>query len=212
MSRQMLAPVLLAAVLPACGGEVTIDEFIAQYPDAYCAYHLHCCAADEQSYNSVAACRLSVSLDVASLLAFSNEATPGATFDAAAARSCLDRLQGQDCSDAGLVKGCAEEAARPRQDQGQPCRHSAECKTYFCDQPQVGAQGVCGGQAVIGGKCSGDDRACPLGSYCSISAICAAEKQAGASCNEPGHCQSGICHRSQRLCANASRTPICQGR
>lgn len=209
-----LTLLLLAAALPACGGgTVSMEDFIAQYPDAYCAYHLHCCAVDdEQSYNSPANCSLMVRQPLESLLGFRISAAHRATFNGVKGQDCLDRLAGKDCSDPSLVKGCAEEAVIPHQAQGQPCAFSAECQTYFCDQPQTGVEGVCGGPAIVGGKCSGDHRACPPGSYCSASAICTDQAQAGATCSDPHQCLSFICLRGQKLCADASRSPICQGK
>ena len=47
--RPLILAALAAAALPACGGDVTMEEFLTQYPAAYCTYHLHCCIPDEQS-------------------------------------------------------------------------------------------------------------------------------------------------------------------
>lgn len=193
----------------ACSDDSTIEsnEFADQYPVAYCSFLQSCCDAAERSYNSTSSCQEAVRKQVDALL----QAVSGnADYDGEAARSCLNDLEQKSCSNAKLLYGCMNGAVTARQAEGDDCSYSAECTTYNCIPGSGGKQGYCGAAATTSGGCSGDDRGCAAGTYCSPYKKCTDKKQVGESCAGPNECASFVCHRNMHKCVDPATTPICQ--
>lgn len=204
-----LVPILFQ---PGCGDDaVTADDFIASYPEAYCAFLWRCCDGSERSHNSRKSCAGDVRDSLTELLAFRGEATPRAEFLPDGAQGCLDKLNGGSCSDTVLKGGCLDDVTRALSAHGDPCRHSAECPSFYCIQAQKNALGSCGSTSVSGGNCSGDTRGCPLGTYCSSYRKCESQKSTGTTCSSSEQCKSGICTVTNHWCAGAGTTPLCDG-
>jgi hypothetical protein len=200
------------SLLVACSGDsqITADDFVARYPEAYCAYVFRCCDAIERSYGSTVNCQQAVGDAVNELLAFRAEATSFATFLAAPAQSCLDRLKQSSCkADAALIKGCAGEAVQSNHKPGEECTFSAECTSFFCVQPQKHTKGSCGQPGNA--QCSDDDRACPTGNYCDLQTKqCVLQLDITRPCDRAAQCLSGICASSTHTCS-ARTEPFCDG-
>ena len=214
MSRSaVLALTILSLGSPACSGgdSVDVDEFITQYAEAYCAHIFYCCNSNEKSYNSTSSCKQTVRGQVEQLLAFRNASGAFATFDGEAARACLDRLELKACSDSSTVYGCLGTVTSAQHKQSEDCTYGAECVSSYCVQDSSGKKGYCGPVSVPGGNCSGDDRGCTSGTFCSAYKKCEYKKKGGETCTRPGECTSFICHKVDKLCVNPLRTPICSG-
>jgi hypothetical protein len=200
---------LLALLWPGCSDDapLTAEQFLVEYPQAYCDYVWRCCSSDERSYNAKGVCTTAKTKQVEELLAFRAAENPGATFDHAAARSCLDVLNGNDCAAATKAKDCLLDVARPQHDDGEDCTYAVECTSYHCVQPQKNTPGTCG---AASGSCSGDDRACGAGSYCDATRQCQPKKEVGNPCGAPVECLSGICALEITSCVTAP-DPLCDG-
>lgn len=208
----LLLGLCLALSQPGCGDEtITADEFLATYPETYCAFLWRCCDGSERSYNSRKSCAGDVRDRLTELLAFRGEAQPKAEFLPEGGRGCLDKLEGGSCHDTTLRGGCLDDVTRALAAKGDTCRYSAECPSFYCVQPQKNTLGACGSRSVSGGSCSGDDRGCPLGTYCSSYRKCEPHKSKGTTCSRPEECDSGICTVTNHWCAGAGTTPLCDG-
>ncbi len=206
----ILATALLSVA--ACGEDsIDADEFITQYASAYCAHIWYCCNSNERSYNSTASCQQTVQAQVEQLLAFRNASTAYAEYDGEAAQACIDRLQAKACSDSAAVYGCLDKVTQAQHKTGDDCTYSAECASSYCAQASAGKKGYCADVSVPGGNCSGDQRGCTSGTFCSAYKKCEYKKKAGEKCTGPHECESFICHKTQKVCANPLRTPICTG-
>ncbi len=203
-------PLLL--LLGACGDDaVSADDFISKYPDAYCAFLWRCCDSNERSYSSTATCANAVRDQVNELLAFRDDGSARAEYLEAGAKGCLDKLESGFCTDTTLKGGCLDDVTRAGAKTGDQCRYSAECASFYCVQQQKNTLGLCGERSVIGGSCSGDDRGCPLGSYCSAYRKCETQKGSGSSCSRPEMCESGVCSASGKYCSGKGTTQLCDG-
>ena len=203
------AALIAGATIGACSDEVTItaEEFVTRYAQTYCAYVFRCCDSSERSYGSPIQCQ-SVTEDLAKqLLDFSGAGDARAAFAAGAAQACLDQLGGADCS-VSMLAGCMTSAVTPGSDQGGDCKYSADCKSFYCVQPQQHTPGSCGGS---GSGCSGLDQSCTAGSYCDGSRQCLGKKSDGDACSAPNECSSGICSPSYKQCVTAP-APVCDGK
>jgi hypothetical protein len=188
-----------------------VDDFVGQYADAYCAWVWHCCNSNERSYSATSTCKQAVQAQVDRLLAYRTAGSAFASFDGEAAQSCVDALTSKSCTDATLVHGCLDRVTQAQHKQGEECTYSAECKSLYCVPGSGGAKGYCGAVSVPGGNCSGEDEGCTSGTYCSAYKKCEYKVKAGEKCGGPNECQSFICHKSQKICANPLRKPICSG-
>jgi hypothetical protein len=206
--RHLVLVSTLAAFTPAaCSDEpsVSADEFVNQYPQAYCAYLIRCCASSERSYGATSQCEAAVKGRVDDLLDFRAAAGAKASFNAGGAQACLDQLAG-GCN-ATLAAGCMFDAVSPGQSEGQDCTYSAECPSFYCVQPQKHTKGSCGGS---GTGCSGLDVSCSSGAFCDASRQCLAKKTDGETCSRPGECSSRICSPSFKQCGSAVQS-MCDG-
>ena len=212
-----LVLVLALATLATCGGgsgEISVDDFLARYPQSYCAYVFRCCDSTERSWGGEEACRTAVGETVDELLAFRGSTDVFATFVPSAAQSCLDRLdrlaKSRDCAaEPKLVGGCAAEAVSPQHKDGEECRYSSECSSSYCVQSQKHALGTCG--PTGSSNCSGDDRSCGGASYCDPNQRqCVPKLDLGKPCSRPEECESGICSPTIRVCT-AKLDPYCDG-
>lgn len=202
---------LVALFTASCGGASDLgeEEFVASYPPAYCAYLLRCCDLAERSHGSAPACELAVAEIASEIFSFRASSSPGATFDASAAKSCIDRLKTKKCGeDKTLPAGCLESAVVPQRKAGEACTTSVECTSFYCVQPEKGAAGSCG--SAGSSQCSGDDRGCSAGSYCSGLHQCVPRLDTARPCSRPGECQSGICSSSDKICVTRTE-PWCAG-
>lgn len=200
---------VLALLCPGCDGEETLsaDQFLAEYPQAYCDYVWRCCSSDERSYNAKGVCVTAKTKQAEELLAFRNAETPYASFAATSARACLDALNGNDCAAATKAKDCLLDVAQPQHNDGEACTYAVECTSYHCVQPQKNTPGTCG---AASGSCSGDDRACGTGSYCDATRQCQPKKEVAKPCGAPVECLSGICAMEITTCV-AAPDPLCDG-
>lgn len=202
----------LSALLWGCSEEVKVsmEDFMAQYPGAYCSYLIACCDQAERSYGSENACKTVVEERLSDLLAFREADTPFATLEADPATDCLERLQAKNCTeDAELAMGCLNTITRPGHKSGDECTYSAECSSYYCIQPQKNTEGYCGSEGA--GQCSGDDRACAEGSYCSSANQCTAKIADSSTCGRGNECESGICSPNAKICVPRQK-PYCDGK
>jgi len=204
------AALLACALLCACSDSaVDADAFLEQYPEAYCAYVWRCCSGAERSFGSTSSCELAIRTRLDELLAFRGVNGTAAVFIESAAQGCLDKLAGA-CSSELAANGCLDGVTRAGHGIGEPCRFSAECETFNCNQDQKHAEGTCGSKAPAGGTCSGDDRGCDTG-FCASSRMCDHQKSAGLPCARAAECESGICTPAPaKLCSNRS-DPFCDG-
>lgn len=210
-ARLLGLALLLAGLGTGCAEEeLGADDFIARYPEAYCAYLWHCCDSAERSYTSKGTCISRIDEMVRELMAFREAATPYAEFLPDGAQNCLDTLAAKSCKTT-LTGGCLSEATQALHKKDEECTYSAECSSYYCVQKQKNVRGYCGEQSVIGGNCSGDSRACPLGSYCNSYRVCQGQKDPGTTCSVPEECKSGVCSATDKICANPAKLPICDG-
>ena len=212
MRRMILISAALVAGLAACSDEVklTMDDFMSRYPAAYCSYLIACCDQAERSYGSEAACKTVVEDQVSDLLAFREADEAHATFEPQAATDCLEILESKSCTeDPTLADGCLDRVTRPSQQAGDDCTYSAECSSYYCIQPQKNTLGYCGSEGA--GQCSGDDRSCGEGSYCSSANQCTPKIADSATCGRGNECLSGICSPSAKICV-PRQTPYCDGK
>ncbi|MFH1132382.1 MAG: hypothetical protein V1754_13685 [Pseudomonadota bacterium] len=194
-----------------CGGSGgDADDFIKNYPVAYCNMVFRCCDSSERSYSSKTVCENLVGGEVSNLLAFVEAPTPHAMFLSSQADLCINRLENSDCTDPLLATGCLNTVTRALNKKGDECVFSAECGDFVCIQAQVGATGYCGETAIVGGKCSGDDRGCPENAYCSNTRVCTDKKESSEICTSPNECLSGICSPSIKICAG-KLDPFCDG-
>ena len=209
----VLALALSGLCATACSGgdSIEADEFISQYAEAYCAHIWYCCNKKELSYNSTANCKQTVQDQVELLLAFRKASGAYATYDGEAAQSCLDRLQLKACSDSSTVYGCLDSVTQAQHKQSEDCTYSAECASSYCVQDSSGKKGYCGPVSVPGGNCSGDQRGCTSGTFCSAYKKCTYKGKTGDKCAGPQECESFICHQTQKVCVNPLRSPICSG-
>lgn len=202
----------LIILLAGCGDDaVDADDFISQYPDAYCAFLWRCCDSGERSYSATKTCSNAIRDRVTELLAFRGESEKRAEYLPGGAKRCLDKMEGGFCTDTTLRGGCLDDVTRALAKKSDTCRHSAECPSFYCVQPQKNALGHCGDRSVVGGSCSGDDRGCPLGSYCSAYRKCESQKGAGTTCSRPEECESGVCTVTNKWCAGKGTTQLCDG-
>ncbi len=214
MRRATLFVGSLCFCLSGCSEELTlsVDDFMAQYPGAYCSYLIYCCDQAERSYGSENACKTIVEEQLNDLLAFREADTPFATFEAEPAADCLDRLLAKNCTeDSALASGCLTSITRPGHTSGDECTYSAECASYYCIQPQKNTVGYCGSEGA--GQCSGDDRACAAGNYCSSANVCTpkVKEEDSSTCGRGNECESGICSASAKICV-PKQTPYCDGK
>jgi hypothetical protein len=205
-----LALTLALATLGCSGGdEMTPDEFVAFYPEAYCGYLMRCCDPGERSYGSKPICEQAIGDMVKELLAFRESATPFAAFLPGSAKACVDRLKSAGCTDdKRLTVGCMFEAVAPHHKAGEECTQSSECESFYCIQPQKNVKGSCGSSG--GSQCSGDSRACSEGSYCKDGRSCVPKIEHVKPCSSGFECQSGICSSSTKVCV-AKIEPWCDG-
>ncbi len=209
--HRVLGPMLIALLLTSCGGsdELTIDDFLAQYPDAYCGYVYRCCDSVERSFGSQVACREVTLETLKEQLAFRNAATPFATFLPKAGQACIDRLKTEACGTTPtLPTGCAGDAVQPQHSEGDECTYSWECTSSYCAQPQKLVRGSCGKKESS--ACSGDDRSCASGQYCDGN-NCKTQIDVSKPCTRGGECVSGICSPSARVCVSRTE-PFCDGK
>ncbi len=190
---------------------MSADDFISQYAETYCGFIWKCCDSAERSYSSRTTCANAMQNQVTDLLAFRHEADSKGEYLEAGAKGCLDKLKSGFCTDTALRDGCLDDVTRALSAKGGECHHSAECSSFYCIQSEAGKLGFCGERAVIGGSCSGDDRGCPLGSYCSAYRKCETKKGKGTTCSRPAQCESGICTASTKWCAGKGTTQLCDG-
>jgi len=206
-----LALTLIPALCLGCSGgdDMTPAEFVALYPDAYCGYLMRCCDPAERSYGSKPICEQAVGTIVSELLAFRESETPFASFLAAPAKACIEKLKSAACTDdKTLADGCMFDSVSPLHKAGEECTYSSECDSYYCIQPQKNVKGICG--SVGGSQCSGDHRACSEGSYCKDSRSCEPKLEIAKPCSSGFECQTGICSSAAKVCV-AKLEPWCDG-
>ncbi len=214
MNRSLLLTAVVSLVLgvAACGEEgMDVEDFVDQYANAYCAWVWNCCNSNERSYSATSTCKQAVQTKVDRLLAFRKADGAFATFDGEAAQACIDVLTSRSCSGANVVRGCLDRVTQAQHKPGDECSHSAECQSLYCVPGSGGKKGYCAAVSVPGGNCSGEDEGCTSGTFCSNSMRCEYQKKAGEKCTRPNECESFICHKAQKICANPLRTPICTG-
>jgi hypothetical protein len=207
------AAVLLAAAL-SCSKEepYTVEQFVSEYTTAYCNYVFKCCkTGQELSFNSKATCEQLVDESAKEVFAYHTAGSDFATYDEAAAKSCVDTLQKTSCTDSTLLAGCITNAVHAVHTYGDDCTYSSECDSSYCIQTQKGTKGYCGQKSSNGGGCSGDSRACPSGTYCSATRVCSNLLAEGVTCDREYECESGICSATYKQCLTA-QSPMCDGK
>jgi hypothetical protein len=204
-----MAGLMLSLASIDCSNEPSADDFVNEYPEAYCDYIFRCCDAVERSYGSKVTCQSAKTAEVDELLAFRDADGVHAGFLSDAAKSCLDDLKSADCSVATGARSCLDRVTAGKQQPGGECSYSAECISYYCVQPEKHAKGTCG--AAAGGSCSGDDRACQGAAFCDTSLQCLPKKAPGLMCTRGAECMSGVCSPQSKSCSGVT-DPFCDGK
>jgi hypothetical protein len=202
-----LAPVFAATALLLMGcddGEseatgVLIDEFAGAYHEATCQHIVTCNFAAD-----MATCRSVIAQDPGVAQAVASARSGSLSYDAAAARTCIDTLTNHPCTGDTLVPKAVREACDKvfgkRRGEGEPCYHAAECQGLgavcegACDDRCC--QGVCKldqGFSKLGEAC--DMKPCTDGTYCApgpSGATCVEKVGPGEACDDsPYACVEG---------------------
>lgn len=203
LSLITVAVALIIVAATGCSDEdpITVEDFVKQYPSAFCGYVFKCCKASERSYGGENQCKVAAQELLDEAFDWRGVSGVKVTFNHVGAQSCLDKLNGADCKDATLFEGCLFDAVTPGQAQSADCKYSAECTSFYCVQPQQHSLGSCGSS---GAGCSGLDRSCAQG-YCGAGNQCLVKKKDGDQCNAPNECTSGICSPTYKQCVAAPK-------
>jgi hypothetical protein len=124
------------------------------------------------------------------------------TYDAAAARACLDALRADPCSftNNGAAALACQGVWRGTQPAGGPCSLNEECGVeQFCSLTTA-CPGTCQARRTSGQDC-GEERHCAAGLTCS-DGMCVAPPREGAGCTELGECGLGF------LCSGGQCRPV----
>jgi hypothetical protein len=124
------------------------------------------------------------------------------TYDAAAARACLDALRANPCgfNANGPAAIACQRVFVGSQPAGGPCSLNEECGVeQFCSITTA-CPGTCQARRTSGQDCS-EDRHCAAGLACQ-DGMCTAPPREGAGCTELGDCALGL------LCASGQCRPV----
>lgn len=213
---------LVLALGMGCGSDPTMlpsSRWGAEWAAAECARIFSCCDADERmrwSYADEAQCRQQAAADAQKSL--DGVLSIGwVTYDAKAARRCVDEIATRSCTEltavgksllgpscAGLTRGTGK-IGRTCEDLDVICESSNCLSGSGTCGPTRGCSVICAAGEVCdetSGACAPfkpDGAACarngecvfPL--TCQSSGFCATPRQGGAACGSPSDCASGTC-------------------
>jgi hypothetical protein len=206
-STSVLAPACSSdETTPTTGGPIAVDAIRAELEKASCEFAVRCGYMPDQ-----ALC-LDVSSPSREILQLLADVVFGkVTYDAAAARTCVDALRGQSCDAlASVTKGIEQACAnvfRGTVAEGGGCLVDDECSgDSACDVSMcMGGGACCVGVCTVkpalvplSGDCM--EEACVATAYCdveddgmgTVTATCKAQVKNGESCTDTNGCEDGL--------------------
>jgi hypothetical protein len=193
----------LAALLSACGGGISIEEYPTAFRDAYCKYETRCGLFPDIGTCERANIGFNLVIDPSEKAAVDQGKTK---FDGALASDCLDAFGAQTCDTtdedgrAFFTEKCRE-IVKGTVGDGGACALDIECKSQTCNVPSCPdacCQGTCMGDALptlggAGATCGNGSNSCAVGFYCDFTTTtCMELKAAGATCNANNECAFGL--------------------
>lgn len=127
------------------------------------------------------------------------------SFDAAAAKRCVDELAASECG-ATLSAPACDEVFVGQVPIGGACTESDECAgSAYCEDTLM-CPGTCAASLDAGADCASGGE-CETGLVCTAAGVCGAVKATGETCNSGVECQTRYCHytASEGRCAEAPR-------
>lgn len=207
----------------ACGDDETVadpgvalDQFVQSYRDASCALLVRCGAMPD-----VETCLATTQADQDIVQAAVAASSGNLSYDANAAKSCIDAVRTSSCEAGTLFPEALAEACDPvfgeRKAEGEACYAASECEGVgsFCDE-SCGA-GCCEGTcrpasagAALGEACS-EEQPCVATAICAYDeeldeTRCVARSGAGEDCVQGG-CSAGLsCDPGTQKCFQLAKS------
>ena len=198
--KMMKRITILALFVAGCGGDgaVGLEQWPAEFGDAYCRRAFECCTAPE-----IAAIGLSTEAmcrdDFANIWSFlvpflqNSIAVGRMRYDGSAAAACLDEMARASCVEfwQGNPSPSCAEVFVPLVAEGGSCGTGYDCTTTYC----ASATQTC---ARLPGEGESCEYPCQLGLFCGPGRLCTLQKPDGEACTEAVECVSWIC--SNNMC------------
>ena len=212
-----LAPFTLAFAFIACSGgaagpdaagsQLTLAEYVSQFPQAYCAQQTRCGV-----YAEATACTQAIALSQGFEAWTATVASGNARFDATAASSCLQALAAASCdrtaADNRPLPVVCRTVLQGVKTAGQTCTSDSQCLSTICTIDNFAGTcptGRCAavppsiGESCVTAQCASD-------AVCNGNTMrCEPLRSAGATCEFDRDCGAGLTCGSapNRVCTNA---------